>query len=547
MKPDGVIAEGGAQKADIMSEQAPARARWATALDGYRRARGQELPAKLLEALGGAQALPAPGFFEMIEQMAVPVTITDADHAIVYANSAFERLSGYALDALIGQRWAPQAPETAPGADMHMREAVSGRQAWSGRLRDRREDGAHYIVDLTVTPICADDGELLYVLGIHEDATALHALETRLANQKALTEAVIDSAPVMMALVGLDGRVILDNLAYKTLMGDLNGAEPAETFLAALAPMLGDDLPEAARLNRQAANVEIQLDPPRGLPPRWLSCSASWVKNSEAGAADALLLVCTDITRQRADHQRAHTHAVRAMMVEQQMTASTREILSAAAYQLQAPLNVMQAVSTMLGRQQRADPAISAALGQLRESTEAAVTMLRNSIPNPVDEAPTLVNVNDLLRDVMVIMADRFSAFDVAVDWSPSPQPLEVIGRPNALRNLFRQLLENAVDAINEGEDGWRKLRLTTKAQDDRSIRVAIEDSGPGVRRELRAHVFEPFFSAWTKAKGRPGMGLAIAAQVAADHGGAIEIDDRFRHGCRMRVILPGPDGGGRN
>lgn len=542
MKPS-VIAEDGAKA------ERPVQARWSVALDGYRRARGQDLPAKLLDALGGAQALPTPGFFEMIEQMAVPVTITDADHAIVYANSAFETLSGYKRDALIGQRWAPAAPDAAPEAEARMREAVAARQAWSGRLCDRREDGGHYIVDLTVTPICAADGALLYVLGIHEDATALHALETRLANQKALTEAVINSAPVMMALVGLDRRVILDNLAYKTLMGDLDGREPAAALLAGLAPILGEDLAEAARLNRTAAHAEIRLDMPKGRPPRWFSCAASWVKDGDAPAPearDALLLVCADITRQRAEHQRAQTHAVRAMMVEQQMTASTREILTAAAYQLQAPLNVMQAVSTMLARQQRADPAITAALGQLRESTEAALSMLRNSIPNPVDEAPGLVNINALLRDVMVILADRMSAYDVAVDWSPSAQPLEVIGRPNALRNLFRQLLDNAIDAIHDGDDGWRKLRLATKPRADRGVEVVIEDSGPGIARDQRAHVFEPFYSAWTKAKNRSGMGLAIARQVAADHGGGIEMDDQFRHGCRMRVFLPGPDGGGR-
>lgn len=529
------------------------RERLRIALRAFRRLVPRDLPQQrfsTLESQFGSyrSSSQSMALIDVLEQMSFAITITDANATILYANSSFEALSGYTLEELVGQNQSINSNKMTPlTVYKNMWQTILAGQTWNGRLLNRRRDGETYVVDLTITPIRTNTGEVTHFLSIHDDATELHELESKFSNQKALIESVINSAPVVMALIDTDRNVILDNLAYKTLMGDLGGCEPAELLLAALEHELGDDLKKACSQNKTISNVEISLDIGGDRPPRWFSCSCSWVKEFDIRpnnyfkrrTKDALLLVCTDISLQRFEYQRAKYNAVRAMMVEQQMGHRVREIVSAAAFQLQGPLNVISAMSAMAQRQRQGDSSMVAALQQVMQSGRLAIETLEKSIPHIVDEHPTTINVNELLRDVLVVSMERMMAFDVAVDWHPSLEPINMQGRPYALRNMFKNLLDNAVDAIEQTRGSLRKIRVTTKRTAPETAEFWIEDSGPGMTREVRSRAFEPFFSGWANAPAKSGVGLSIARQIAIDHGGGIEIDERCRTGSRLRVFMP--------
>jgi signal transduction histidine kinase len=68
---------------------------------------------------------------------------------------------------------------------------------------------------------------------------------------------------------------------------------------------------------------------------------------------------------------------------------------------------------------------------------------------------------------------------------------------------------------------------------------LAVSDTGPGMDAEVRARVFEPFYT--TKADGT-GLGLAIVRQAAEAHGGSVEVESRPGAGATFRIRLPGPE-----
>jgi len=129
------------------------------------------------------------------------------------------------------------------------------------------------------------------------------------------------------------------------------------------------------------------------------------------------------------------------------------------------------------------------------------------------------------------------------VDWQPASVLPMIPGRATQLSTLFKQLIDNAVEALNELRGGQRELRVVTLDCSDH-IEVVIEDSGPGVPEEWRFKVFEPFFTTKGADQHHLGMGLAIAQDIAARHGGTLDIDAAHRAGCRLRVQLPGFPGG---
>ena len=82
---------------------------------------------------------------------------------------------------------------------------------------------------------------------------------------------------------------------------------------------------------------------------------------------------------------------------------------------------------------------------------------------------------------------------------------------------------------------GQGKLTVRT-ARRPGEVEVAFEDTGPGVSGDVRARMFDPFFS--TKEKGS-GLGLYISSSIVNAHGGRIECDSNEGCGSVFRVVLP--------
>jgi signal transduction histidine kinase len=108
--------------------------------------------------------------------------------------------------------------------------------------------------------------------------------------------------------------------------------------------------------------------------------------------------------------------------------------------------------------------------------------------------------------------------------------------QPGQMNQVFFNLIQNAVDAI-EAADKPGSIVVRTEVEGP-SVRVTVEDTGPGVSASAREHLFEPFFT--TKAAGKgTGLGLAISYQIVQRHGGRIELDETYRSGARFVVSLP--------
>ncbi|MGZ3439023.1 MAG: sensor histidine kinase, partial [Polyangia bacterium] len=104
-----------------------------------------------------------------------------------------------------------------------------------------------------------------------------------------------------------------------------------------------------------------------------------------------------------------------------------------------------------------------------------------------------------------------------------------IVGDPVQVRQMFLNLIENALQAI----DGDGEVHISGSF-DGRRVEIAVEDSGPGVDAETRRRLFEPLIT--TKASGI-GLGLALVKRIAERHGGGVRYLPRGR-GARFVVSL---------
>jgi nitrogen fixation negative regulator NifL len=538
-----------------MARQENHKEKMAEALGAFLAAPPTGMPLELFEALGRLVQtedgiLPPRVFLEAVEQSPVAISITNTEANILYANSAFERMTGYPEQELIGKNQSILSYKvTPPEVYQDLWSQLMAQKPWNGVLINRRKDGTRYLADLTVAPVLGMGGETSYYLAMHRDVTEVHELEQQVRNQKVLIESVVDMAPVLIALLNPRGEVMLGNQAYQRLQQELQGREPAQVMLYALSEVMEMDLLAGSEADGNFLNTEIQLELAEAGGSKWFSCSGIWIDESGMAADDyfaggierCLLLVANDITLQKQQQEQVRANAMRALMAEQQLVYGMRETLSGAIFQLQGPLNMLSAAMTILQRRGEDNgDSLHLALQEVLRTGETVVANLNAALPRQVKEAVQPANVNEIVREVLGIATERLLAQGVQVDLQLAPTLPSVLGRRYELCSMVKQLIDNAIDAVGEPGVSRRELTVITQTSDD-CVEVLFRDTGPGVAEAHRFKVFEPFFSAWKQAKSRAGMGLTIALEVARYHGGSIEIEteNQHRQGCLVRLCLP--------
>lgn len=488
--------------------------------------------------------LPTDIYRQAVDQADIGIAITDTAANILYTNGAYARTTGYSKEEAQGRNQSMLSYKMTPARIYEeMWSSLQLGLSWHGRLLNRRKDGSPYLAELAITPVHETDGTVRHYLGMHRDVTAMHQLEQRVLNQKQLIESVIDAAPMAIALLDDKRKVVLDNHAYKKLVTDLGVAEPANLLLAALAE---------STTPGSCDGIDVRIDRAGGKPPRWFCCTTQMIEIHDESAdgffdrprQPSLLLIASDITALHDEQEKARASALQAMLSEEEHAATLRESLSAALYQIEEPINVIaSAVALMRGR---GDSGVSAVLENAVAGARARIEELRGLLPVERGDAQNAelavgVNLNEMVRDVLVIVTPRLLASGITVDWRPEPVLPTLLGNPLRLRIALKTLLDNAIDAIAETRgqrSARREIAIATQGRRD-VVLLTLDDSGPGIPAELRLKVFEPFFSAHGQAGRHLGTGLSRAQQIVGDHGGIIDILDAPRGGCRVRVELP--------
>ncbi|MDV6011848.1 HAMP domain-containing sensor histidine kinase [Haloechinothrix sp. LS1_15] len=108
----------------------------------------------------------------------------------------------------------------------------------------------------------------------------------------------------------------------------------------------------------------------------------------------------------------------------------------------------------------------------------------------------------------------------------------------------FRQIVGNIVNNAVAYTPAGGRITVTLAGR-DRTAALVVTDTGPGIAEDERAHVFRRFFRGASSGQAGSGIGLAVAAELVAAHGGDISVDSEPGWGSRFVVRLPvdGPEG----
>ncbi|MDY0747457.1 ATP-binding protein [Paucibacter sp. R3-3] len=224
----------------------------------------------------------------------------------------------------------------------------------------------------------------------------------------------------------------------------------------------------------------------------------------------------------------------------QQSFELQRNFVADAAHELRSPLTALKLQVQAL--QRAADePTRALVQGRLAAGIERATHLVEQLLLLARQEAaltePQALDLQALVRQVMGEQAATAQAREIDIGLVHADE-LQVRGRADALRVLVRNLLDNAIKYTPSGG----RVDVSLRAEGG-AARLVVEDSGPGIREDERARVFDRFYrSASTQgtAVTGSGLGLAIVKSIADRHGATLTLDrSQTLGGLRVDVRLP--------
>jgi signal transduction histidine kinase/GAF domain-containing protein len=153
--------------------------------------------------------------------------------------------------------------------------------------------------------------------------------------------------------------------------------------------------------------------------------------------------------------------------------------------------------------------------------------------------APVSVYIPQLVDEALAAQETRIAAHGIVMHKEYGPVQ-EIPAYPAELRQVFSNLLTNALEAVTDAGKVSVRIRQTHNGHGRNGVKITIADNGSGIPESHIPRIFEPFFS--TKETKGTGLGLWVSQGIVQKHGGTIQVrtsHDVTHHGTCFMIFLP--------
>ena len=335
-------------------------------------------------------------------------------------------------------------------------------------------------------------------------------------------QSLLDGLVSGVVVIGNDGAVLTVSESFRNLPGVEKEPERGQSYAqlfrnnASLLAAVSEELSQPEASSHYYGRVDLGF--------RLFDCFTSPLM--VAGERQGIILVFVDVTeatRARAELQRNH-----ALTAVGQMTAQI-------AHEIKNPLGSIRFAAEFLKRKAGSDRSDDLSTIQVIERSVdhlAAIVAELSEFARPKELNLGEINLNELLDEMLPMVADRLNAKHMRVEKDYNPEIPAGTYDGTELRKLFLNLIINAIEA----SEPQSSIDLRTKLDGENAVSVDIVDRGCGMDADTQRRLFEPFYT--TKEKGT-GLGMAIAKQIAVLHGGDLSVISQPGAGTTATVKLP--------
>ena len=245
---------------------------------------------------------------QAIDNANIGITLSDpsqADNPIIYANDAYEELTGYTTTEILGQNCrCLQGENTDETRVAALREAIDNEEPITVELRNYRKDGTEFWNRLTVTPIYDDDGTLTRYLGTQQDVTERTESRQELQAEREFIQQALDSLDDLFYVLDSDGTIKRWNQTVADVTGytsaELDGMSVTQLIPNVDEESISEAIESTLQGNKTTADAELQTADGETVPIEW---SGAQLTDTD-GEIIGLVGIGRDISQRREREQR---------------------------------------------------------------------------------------------------------------------------------------------------------------------------------------------------------------------------------------------------
>jgi PAS domain S-box-containing protein len=495
-------------------------------------ARGKVIgAAKILRDIGAQRRADEARFrlAAIVESSDDAIVGKDLNGVISSWNAGAERLFGYKANEIIGRSVLilipPELQHEEPAILSKLR---SGERLEHFETRRVTKDGRIIDVALTISPIKDTNGRVIGASKIARDITERRRLEDVRFRLAAIVESSDD------AIIGkdLNGMITSWNNGARRMFGYEAEEIVGKSVLTLIPPELQHE--EPAILSRLKAGERIEHYETRRVTKHGrqidVSLTISPIKDLH-GRIIGASKIARDISQRK---------AAEAALIEKERLAASGRLAATLAHEVNNPLESIMNLAFLLTHDQSLSAQAHGYADMLLREVQRASEITRQTLSfYRSSKIASEVRMVDILEAVVESKSKKLSGKDIRVERDYRTSNEVITGYAGELRQVFDNLIENAIDATHAG--GCIRVRTRSCHTDNgQALCVTVCDDGPGIPRIIRDRIFEPFFT--TKQNKGSGLGLWVTRAIVQKHGGSVRLrssDKPGRSGTLFQVVLP--------
>src|SRR5205814_86793 len=222
-------------------------------------------------------------------------------------------------------------------------------------------------------------------------------------------------------------------------------------------------------------------------------------------------------------------------LLQSEKMSAIGQLIAGVAHELNNPLTAILGYAQLLeseGLNERASDFV----GKLFKQAQRTHRVVQNLLSFARQRKPqhNQANISKVLEETLLLRDYDLKVSGITLEHEIEPGLPAVIADAHQLEQVFLNVINNAVDAMLEGENK-RSLKISVRAEKG-SVITEIHDSGPGIKEPSR--IFDPFYTTKSIGKGT-GLGLSICYGIIKEHGGEISARNRPEGGATVCITLP--------
>jgi PAS domain S-box-containing protein len=272
-------------------------------------------------------------------------------------------------------------------------------------------------------------------------------------------------------------------------------------------------------VSKESKSIEFRLNHKHG---RWIEFESRCVPVSgDNGEVEHIVIISRDISERKKAEE---------ILLQSEKLSIVGELAAGVAHEIRNPLTTIKGFIQLNKWENGADERNDLLLSELARIETITSEMLSLGKPQAVQLHRT--NLRELVENTIELLSPQAHLENIQFKLCVEDSSFYIIGEKNQLKQVFLNIIKNAIEAMPEGGNIYIHLY---KGEEGECI-LSIQDEGCGIPEEILPRLGEPFYS--LKEKGT-GLGLMICNKIIKQHNGSITYQSKAQKGTLVEIKLP--------